>query len=357
MTGSEQSADCRLDHQELESFTQGVLDRVGVADDAAAIVAESLVEADLRGVDSHGVARLPTYVKKFDAGGFNPTPSLDVQRPSPSALTVDADAGPGQYAASEAMDAAMEAAAETGVAGATIRNSNHFGAAAYFTERASDHGFIGFATSNVDPGVVPFGGTSAFFGTNPLAMSVPTTRAFDITLDMATSTVAFGKIDHVAKEKSGATIPADWGVDADGEPTTDPHEVAALRPVGGPKGYGLGLMVDVLSGLLSGSGHSPTNGLLYDDWDEPMGLGHFVGAIDPSAFREMDAFEADVETLITELKAQDTRDGFDEIMLPGEIEHETKQANRAAGVPIRAGVREDLEALAASYSVTFPDPL
>ena len=346
----------RVDHGHLVSFVESVLEQVSVAPPHAGTVANALVRADLRGVDSHGVARLPTYVRKFDAGGFDTDPSIQVERTGPSAITVDANDGPGQSAGVEAIDAAMEAAAETGIAGATVVNSNHFGAAAYFTERASGHDFVGIATTNVDPGVVPYGGTSAFFGTNPIAISIPTDRDFDVTLDMATSVVAFGKIDHVAKEE-GTSIPAEWGVDAVGEPTTDPNAVAALRPLGGPKGYGLGLVVDVLSGLLSGAGPSTSVGELYDDYDEPMRLGHFFAAIDVGAFRYVDEFKAEMGAMIDDLKAQETRDGYDEIMLPGEIESRTMAANLEAGVPIREGVREDLEALAVEYDVPFPDPV
>jgi ureidoglycolate dehydrogenase (NAD+) len=347
----------RIDHDRLRAFARSVLDGAGVAPEHAQTVADALVRADLRGVDSHGVARLPTYVRKFEAGGFNPDPSIQVERPSPSAVRVDADDGPGQSAGVEAIDAAMEAAAETGLAGATVENSNHFGTAAYFTERASAHDFIGIAATNVDSGVVPYGGRTPFFGTNPIAISVPTDREFDITLDMATSTVAFGKIDHVATEKEDASIPAEWGVDDDGEPTTDPHEVAALRPFAGPKGYGLALAVDVLAGLLSGAGPSTSVNELYGNYDQPMRLGHFVAAIDVSAFRDLATFHAEVGQLIDDLKDQPSRDGFDEIMLPGEIEARTMQSNLDAGVPVREGVCDDLEGLAEEYDVSVPQPI
>lgn len=345
----------RVDHDKLEDFVYSVLTQAGVTSTHAETLSESLVRADLRGVDSHGVARLPVYIRNFEAGGFDPDPSIDVDRVSPSAITIDADNGPGQSAGVKAMDAAMKAAAETGMAGATVANSNHFGAAAYFTERASRHDFIGIATTNVDSGVVPYGATSAVFGTNPIAISIPTDREFSITLDMATSVVAFGKVDHVAKEEN-TSIPEDWGVNADGEPTTDPTEVAALRPLGGPKGYGLGLVVDVLSGLLSGAGPSTSVNELYGDYDQPMRLGHYLGAIDVSSFRDVDEFKSDVGELIDCLKSQNTRDGFDEIMLPGEIEARTMDANLDTGVPVRDGVLDDLRTLADEYDVPLPEP-
>lgn len=345
----------RVDHEQLEAFANDVLSVVGVTDPHAQRVATTLVYADRCGVDSHGVARLPVYVENFEAGGFNCDPEITIDRVSDSGLLVDADDGPGQSASIDAMDRAMEVAAETGLAGAAVRRSNHFGAARYFTERASEHGFIGIATSNVDSTVIPYGGTEPVLGTNPISIAVPTDREFDIVLDMATSVAAFGKIDHATEE--GESIPPEWAVDESGEPTTDPEAVAALRPMSGPKGYALGLVIDVLSGLLSGAGPSTSVGELYDDYADPMRLGHFVGTIDVSAFRDYEAFIADVDDLITRLKSQRPQDGVDEVMLPGEIETNTRRRTLDAGVPIRPEVYGDLETLGDEYGVVVPDQL
>ncbi len=345
----------RLDHGELQEFVYDVLRSAGVDREPATLVADALVRADLRGVDSHGVARLPAYVQNFQAGGFDPSPAVTIERATESVLLVDADGGPGQYAGTLAMERLVDVVDDTGVAMASVANSNHFGTAAYYTERAAEAGYIGIAMTNVGPDVIPFGGRNPFFGTNPLSVSIPTDREFSITLDMATSVVAMGKIDHVAKE-SNADLPADWAVDENGEPTTDPHDVTALRPVGGPKGYGLALVVDVLCGLLSGSGTSPSVGPLYGDYEEPMDLGHFFGAIDVAAFRDPAAFAADVGELIDDLKAQQTNEGTDEIMLPGEIETRTKDGRLSAGVPLSAGVYEDLQELGDRYDIALPEP-
>ena len=345
----------RVDRDQLETFTTDVLTEAGVTDPHATRVSETLVYADVCGVDSHGVARLPAYVKKFEAGGFNCEPTISVDRVSESGLLVDADDGPGQSASIEAIDGAMECAAETGMAGAVVRRSNHFGAARCFTERASEHGFIGIATSNVDSNVIPYGGTEPVLGTNPISIAIPTAREFDIVLDMATSVAAFGKIDHATDE--GESIPPDWGVDEHGASTTDPESVVALRPMSGPKGYALGLVVDVLSGLLSGAGASPSIGELYGEYDEPMGVGHFLGAIDVSAFRDLDAFTDDVDDLIDQLKTQRPQEGVAEVMIPGEIEANTRRQSIETGVPIRPEVAADLETLGDEYDVAVPDPL
>ena len=344
----------RFDHGELEGFVFDLLRSIGVAHDPATVVAEALVRADLRGVDSHGVARLPAYASNFEAGGFERSPELTIDRSTDSVVLVDADGGPGQYAGTVAMDRLVETADETGMAVASVTNSNHFGTAAYYTEQVAENGYIGIAMTNVGPDVIPYGGTDAFFGTNPLSVSIPTDRDFSITLDMATSVVAMGKIDHVAAA-TNADLPTGWAVDENGDPTTDPHDVAALRPVGGPKGYGLALVVDVLCGLLSGAGTSPSIGALYGEYDESMGLGHFFGVIDVSAFRDPAAFAVDVGELVDQLKAQRTRDGTDEIMLPGEIETRTRDRRLSSGVPLSESTYDGLCDLADRYDVPLPD--
>lgn len=356
MSEPDRSEARRVDHAELESFVRAVLDDAGVADEHAAVLAEAIARADLRGVDSHGVARLETYVRKFEQGGFNPDPDITVGDAKAGFVCVDADDGPGQSAGVTAMDAAMDRAAATGIGAAVVCDSNHFGTAAFYTQRAAAEDFIGLSMTNVGSDVVPFGGAEAFLGTNPLSVSVPTDRSFPITLDMATSVVAMGKIDHVAAEED-TEIPPGWAVDAAGEPTTDPHEVAALRPVGGPKGYGLAIVVDVLCGLLSGAGPSPDVGPLYDAFDEPMRLGHFVAAIDVSAVMAPEAFRAAVGRYIDRLKAVTTRDGVDEVLVPGEPEARTRRRNEREGIPLSEATLASLQRLADEYGIAVPDPV
>jgi ureidoglycolate dehydrogenase (NAD+) len=262
-------------------------------------------------------------MKKFEGGGFNPDPDISISRVGPSVSTVDADDGPGQSAAFAAMEEAMAVARETGVGFVGVTNSNHFGTAAYYTEHASDSDLIGLAMTNVGSDVIPFGGATRFLGTNPISFSVPTDREFPITLDMATSVVAMGKIQEVSRRED-TEIPSDWAVDEHGEPTTDPHEAVAARPLGGPKGYGLAVIVDVLCGLVTGAGTSPEIGPLYDEFTEPMRLGHAVGAIDVSAFRDPEAFRRDVGEYIDQ---------------------------REAGVELRPSTVESLRSLAEYYDV------
>jgi ureidoglycolate dehydrogenase (NAD+) len=227
-----------------------------------------------------------------------------------------------------------------------VTNSNHFGTAAYYTERASSQGHIGISMTNVDSDVIPFGGTEAFLGTNPISFSIPTDRSFPITLDMATSVVARGKIEHAAKE--GEDLPEDWAVDENNEPATNPEDVVAMRPLGGPKGFGLGIVGDVLWGVLTGGGTSPSIKSLYEDFEESMGLGHFVGAIDVTTFRAEGSFLADIDAYIDRLKSQPTREGVKEIRLPGELEAITKRDNERDGIPLNEDARRGIRNLIAA---------
>lgn len=354
MVGGDTESAVRIDDDELSRFVEQILRAGGVAGKHAERITEGLVRADLRGVSSHGVARLEVYMKKFEAGGFNPNPEITTTTLGDAAAVVDADDGPGQSAARVGMDTAMELAENAGVGMVTVTNSNHFGTAAGYTEYAAEHECIGIAMTNVGPDVIPFGGAAPFLGTNPISISVPTNREFPVTLDMATSVVAMGKIQEVARRED-TEIPPEWAVDADGEPTTDPHDAVAVRPLGGPKGYGLGIMVDVFCGILSGAGPSPTVGPLYDEFDEPMRLGHFLGAINIETFRDVEGFKRDVSDYVDQLKAVEPRDGFDEVMLPGEIEAEKLREQRESGVELQPGAVESLLSLAEQYDVPFPD--
>lgn len=355
MTFESDESTARVSPRQLETFATAVLKRAGVTDPHAAIVSDALVRADLRGVDSHGVARLNTYARKFETGGFDTDPDISVNSLSGGLVLVDADDGPGQSAGVRAIDEAMKLSRTHGIGLAAVTNSNHFGTAAFYTEQASSADLIGISMTNVVSDVAPFGGIKPFLGTNPISFSIPTDLPFPITLDMATSVAAKGKIDHASDEQD--RIPETWAFDADGEPTTDPSDVAALRPLGGPKGYGLGIVVDILCGLLTGVGTSPTVGPLYDDYDEPMRLGHVFAAIDPSAFRNIEEFKADVGAYVEAIKEQPRRDDVDEIRVPGELEWFRKRDNEQDGIQLNDDARTGLETLSERYDIPLPDSL
>lgn len=350
-----QTETLRFDPDSLESFATAMLREAGLTAPHHDIVAEALVRADLRGVGSHGVARLEPYVAHLNAGGFNSDPEIDVAERSDSTLVVDADNGPGQSAGKQTMERLISMSKSTGAAVGVVRNSNHFGTAAYYTEMAAANDCIGMAMTNVPAEVIPFGGREPYLGTNPIAVSAPSSQDFPITLDMATSVVAMGKIDHVAAEK-GEQVPEGWGVDNQGEPTTDPQEINALRPLGGAKGYGLGIVVEILAGLLSNANHSAEVSSLYDEFETSMGVGHFYLTIDIATLRNVGEFIADVDRLIEGIKAIPSDEGVPEVLLPGEIEARAMQENLEKGAPVDPNVFRKLESIASEYGVESPSP-
>lgn len=341
-----------VDPAPLRQFVREVLERVGLEPGDATIIADALVRADLRGVDSHGVARLETYVEKFDAGGFTTVPEITLEELAPTLVRIDGDDGPGQVAGRRGMEAAMERAAEYGSATSVVDNSNHFGTAAYYTQYAAGHDFVGISMTNVGSDVVPFGGAEPFLGTNPLSVAIPSDRGFPVTLDMATSVVAMGKIDHGPADRE--EIPAEWAVDDAGVPTTDPDEVAGLRPVGGPKGYGLGMIIDLLCSQLTGARTSPDIGALYDDFDQPMRLGHVFMAFDVASFAEPDVFRERIGQYVERVKSVQTREGFDEILVPGEPEYRSARRRNRDGIPLTGETWGALERLSERYSCDLP---
>jgi ureidoglycolate dehydrogenase (NAD+) len=342
----------RVEQAALTSFCRDVLVAVGLDERDAATVAGSLVAADLRGVATHGVLRLPVYVERMRRGLIATRPSIQVRRTGPATATVDGGNGPGQVVALRAMREAVALAEGAGVGLVSVHGSNHFGAAGWFALHAAERGMIGLALTHAEADVVPFGGRRPALGTNPLAVAVPRGDGPPVLLDMATSGVAMGRV--LLARKRGEPIPEDWAVDADGEPTTDPRQVRAVRPMAGPKGYGLAFVVEVLAGLLSGSRSGTEVRRMYDDFDEPQGIGHFLGAIDPARFVPPEAFAGSVDRLAGQLKATPPAPGFDEVLLPGEPEDRAEARHRRDGVPIPEELRRELVELGAAYGIDWP---
>jgi ureidoglycolate dehydrogenase (NAD+) len=342
----------RVEQAALTSFCREVLVAVGLDERDAATVAGSLVAADLRGVATHGVLRLPVYVERMRRGLIATRPSIRVRRTGAATATVDGGNGPGQVVALRAVREAVALAEAAGVGLVSVHGSNHFGAAGWFALHAAERGMIGLALTHAEADVVPFGGRRPALGTNPLAVAVPRGDGPPVLLDMATSGVAMGRV--LLARKRGEPIPEDWAVDADGEPTTDPRQVRAVRPMAGPKGYGLAFVVEVLAGLLSGSRSGTEVRRMYDDFDEPQGIGHFLGAIDPARFVPPEAFAGSVDRLAGQLKATPPASGFDEVLLPGEPEERAEARHRRDGVPIPEELRRELVALGAAYGIEWP---
>ncbi|BHH82019.1 ureidoglycolate dehydrogenase [Desulforhopalus sp. 52FAK] len=333
--------DVLVDEKELRTLVSKKLVDAGLNGSDADIVADVLVHADLRGVRSHGIIRTEHYVQRLKAGSLNKNPTFNFKQLRPGAGLLDADDGMGHSACLEAMDHACELAKASGIAMVGVENGSHCGALSYFIMRALERGMIGMAVTHTDKCVAPYGGSKPFFGTNPIAFGFPTQKHDPVILDMATSNTAFGKILHAKEQNS--KIPDDWAIDGEGKPTTDPHKVEALLPFGGPKGYGIALMIDVLTGVLLGAQYGPHITAMYGDYDKPRKLASTMIAIDPTTFRTLEEFSAQMDAMIDDLHAQQPGPGHEKVMVPGEREWNFEREHRANGVPVLPPLYEYLK--------------
>jgi len=354
----------------LRSLCVQVFQKMGMSAEDARITADVLVTADLRGVDSHGVARLGFYVERLRNGVMIPRP--DVRTVSETGVTalVDAGGGMGPPVSYRAMQKAIHKALDAGAGFVTVRNSNHFGIAGYYAMMALEHGCIGISMTNAFVFVVPTFGRNAMLGTNPIAVAAPAGQDRPFVLDMATSTVPFGKLEIY--DRLGKALPPGWAVDETGSPATDPAPLmenlrsqagvgGGLLPLGGAgellgghKGYGLALLVDILCGVLSGARYAD---LVYprtpDGRPLPSGIGHFLGALRVDAFRPLAEFEAAMDDLQRRLKNAPKADGQGRIYVHGEKEFEEAERRSREGIPLDPRVLAELEEIAAESGVEF----
>jgi len=309
----------------------------GLPSPDAEVVAHSLVDADLRGVSSHGVVRVPTYVAGLRDGSINPRPSLEVLVDAGSRAVVDGDDGMGQVAAQRATELAIELAQSHGIGAVGLRRSRHCGAMAYWANQALAKDCIGIATTNAGLNMAPTGGRDKIVGNNPVAIAVPTNLTWPFVLDMATSVVAGGKLDVAAIR--GEKIPLDWATDAEGRPTDDAlvGRKGLLLPVGGPKGYGLALMLDVLAGVLTGARYGGGLG--------PSGSGQFFLAIQVEGFLPIHEFKSRMDEVIAQLHNSALAPGSSRIYVPGEIEYEKARLRLSEGLPLENPIVDGLNRL------------
>src|SRR6185503_10206934 len=280
----------------LRKFCGACFGKLGLSSPNAKLTAENLVFANLRGVDSHGVIRLKIYTDRLRASGFKPKARPRIVAEQESSALLDARHGVGQVAASAAMKLAIRKARQSGVAVVSVKNSNHFGASAFYAMQALEHGMIGFAATNAGPTMAPAGGREGRLGNNAMAVAVPAGRFSPIVLDMATGAVAWGKIFVAQQEKK--RIPTSWALDKDGVPTDDPNAAAhqgLIQPFGGYKGYGLSLLIDILTGVLSGGGFSTQVRTLYQQIETPSQVAQTCAALRVDAFMPLAEFRQRVD--------------------------------------------------------------
>jgi LDH2 family malate/lactate/ureidoglycolate dehydrogenase len=337
----------------LKNLVARLAAAAGVPSGDADLLADSLVEADIAGTSTHGVSRLAIYLKRIEKHLIDPNAPLQIERRRGATLAVDASNGLGQVQASKTLDLLIPMAREMGIASATIRRSQHFGALSYYCNRAADQGMILLATSNCEPSMSPEGASEAFFGTNPIAMSFPTGKGFHVKVDLATSLVARGNI--IAAQKRGESIPQGWALDADGSPTTDASAALAgtVLAMAGHKGYALALMVEVLSGVLSGAAVGSDIGSMYKHMNRQQDVGHFFCLMDISAFIDLDEFKARIDAMIDRIKSCRRRPGVEEILVPGERSYRTAAKRRQEGVTLDAATLGELRELSSRFGVPF----
>lgn len=351
--------------QTLQAFTLEIFKKIGCPEPQAQLATEVLLQADLRGIDSHGIARLSGYVRLWEAARVNPTPDIKIVHETPSTAVVDGDSGLGLVVAPKAMAIAIEKARIAGTGWVSVRNSNHFGIAGYHAMMALQHDMIGMAMTNASPLVAPTYSVERLLGTNPIAVAVPALTQPPFVADFATTTAANGKLEIL--QRKNALAPVGWIQTKDGQPSTDPNETksgGALIPLGSDrehgshKGFCLGAWVDIFSAVLSGANYGP--------WVPPFvaflqppadpvgkGIGHFFGAMRIDAFRPAQEFKEHMDNWINRFRSAKTVEGQERLIIPGDPEREISALRREQGIPLNPKVVEDLQALGKKFEIEF----
>ena len=341
----------RVATSELRLHTAAVLAAAGLPDDAAELVADSLVDAEVRGIGSHGVTRTRIYSERLRAGMMDAAAVPAIVQSSPGRIQVDAKNAIGHVGARAGVDAAIEMASEHFVGVAGVADSNHCGTLAYFARRAADRGLLAIAMSTAPPTMVYFGGRTRAVGTNPIAFAVPRPDGPPIVVDMATSATARGKI--ILSNRLGKDIPPDWAVDAEGRPTTDAAAalLGSVVPFAGPKGSGLAMMIDLFAGALVAGLSGPDIGDMYEDYTRPQRVSHLFLVLNPDGWVGREAFQEHVREFVQRVRDLPPADGVDRILLPGELEHGRWEVAEREGAVIDSIVFDDLDAIAVEVGI------
>lgn len=341
--------DTSISPAKLTGFAAACLEKLGLAPGDARLVAESLVQSNLRGVDSHGIVRLPHYATRLRNGTIKPRPDISVRHTGPSTAMVEGDAGMGQLVAARAMHEAISLAKKTGVGAVGARNSSHCGACAYFVELAVKAGMLGVALTHTDSIMVPPGMKNVFLGSNPISFGAPGGAEPPVIIDMSTTHAAWGKV--LVARQEGKRIPPDWGVDANGRATTNASEVVGLAPTGGHKGYALALMIEILCAHLTGVPFATHVTKMYGELDKRRNLGHFMLALDIARFTDPALFRAQLDLFVREIRAQPSADPSRPPLAPGDPERLSAARRSKDGVPLPGTLVGELNVLASSLGV------
>lgn len=352
-------------HTDLHNFTRSIFEKMGCPPHDAELAAEVLLRADLRGVDSHGVARLTGYVRLWENKRINVKPAIQIVHETPSTAVIDGDAGLGLVVAPFAMKVAMEKAHSAGTGWVSVKNSNHFGIAGYHAMMGLEKDMIGIAMTNASPLVAPTFAAERMLGTNPIAVAIPAEQQPPFVADFATTTAANGKLEILQRKHEQA--PIGWIQDAQGNPSDNPNELSkggALLPLGSDrersshKGYCLGSIVDIFSAVFSGANYGP--------WVPPFvsflplskdpvgeGIGHFLGAMRIDAFRPADEFKQHMDQWIGRFRSAKPVAGQEKVLIPGDPEREIESLRKKEGIPLLEAVVKDLKELAKRFEIKF----
>lgn len=353
-------------YDQLSSFTLKIFKAIGCSESDAVTATKVLLSADLRGIDSHGIARLSGYVRLWEAKRVNAKPQIKIIHQTPSTAVVDGDSGLGLVVAPFAMQIAIEKAKQVGTGWVSVQNSNHFGIAGYHAMMALQYDMIGMAMTNASALVAPTFSKERLLGTNPICVTIPAGEQPAFVADLATTTAANGKLEILQRKNLEA--PVGWIQDKEGNSTIDAHALkngGALLPLGGDrdhgshKGYALGAIVDIFSAVLSGANYGP--------WVPPFpayvpmpenqpgkGIGHFFGAMRIDAFRPADEFKSNMDNWIRRFRSAKTVNGEDKVIIPGDPEREMEAIRKKEGIPVLQAVVDDISALAKRFQLAFP---
>jgi len=352
-------------YQQLFSFTKNIFLKIGSSESNADIATKALLSADLRGVDSHGIARLSGYIRLWEAGRINANPDIRIVHETPSTAVMDADKGLGLVSAPAAMQVAIDKAKNVGTGWVSVKNSNHFGIAGYHAMMALGHDMIGIAMTNASALVAPTFSVERLLGTNPIAVAIPAGKEEPFVADFATTTAANGKLEILQRKNEGS--PDGWVQTKDGLPSNDANELkkgGALLPLGGDKehgshkGYMLGSIVDIFSGVLSGANYGPWVPPFpaYVPMPENMpgeGIGHFFGAMRIDAFRPAEDFKMNMDKWIQRFGSAETTPGNPKVVIPGEPERAMEKERMENGIELHEAVLNDLNLLGKKFDLPF----
>lgn len=349
----------------LKDFTRSVFVYFGVPEEDALQAADVLHKADVRGIDSHGVARLRSYVDMFRIGRINPKPQVRIVRERKSVATVDGDSGLGLVVGPKANAIAMDKAAEFGSGWVSVCNTNHYGIASYYSLQALERDMIGWSMTNSSKIVVPLWGAERMLGTNPISIAFPAYSNPPVVIDLSTSVVAFGKIEQA--KRAGGLVPVGWMIDKKGDSTINPEDIfddgallplGSTRELGGHKGYALSAMVDILSCVLSGANwgpFAPPFALFERPPEESVGkgIGHFFGAMEIEGFEDVEVFKKRMDHWIEVFRATKPAPGQEAVLIPGDPEREAEKVRTSDGVPLIDAVVKDLESISRETGIAF----